>query len=233
MLLKRDKEHQVAWHRYFALMEVLRAGRKKIDLDELLANGDLARAVKDLVPHPQADKKPSICQGPDIQSTASTKSTTSCQSVSSTMTTRGSEEGIIDEGLVSKATQELSKGVEEPVEKLLQCAILRAFVPTTMPESTTCEEAYRWYLSLPICRVKAVHEQQATQKAKRYAQNLRFEGFKYIKDILPLSKHAHVFTRLGMQEDLMVACKAIIQAIKAPRPAALPVPKVRRSPCLM
>lgn len=136
----------------------------------------------------------------------------------------------LDRVLISNAKAKLKEGIEDTVQNLLECAILRAFVPDTMPPSTSCDEAYRWYLDLPPCRLKIVHEQQALQKAQRYAQNLGYEGFKIIKDLIPLSRYKYVLEQLHMRKELVAACHEIIQAILSTRPASCNNRKVRYDP---
>jgi len=230
VLLRRDKEHQVAWNRYFSLMEVLRAGSRKIDLQELLSRRELTDAFQDLLPPPQIIKGPSDTTITTTTTTTTTKpDSISLKSLSSTMSK--SSRLVLEEGSSSspppppyllEAIKGLPRGLEEKVDDLLLYAILPAFIPTTMASTITCQQAYQWYLNLPPCGAKYEHYHQATTSAKRYAQNLHYEGYHIIRDLVPLSRHGHIFNHLGMRDELVVCCKAIIMEIRYPKPAAPP-----------
>lgn len=82
----------------------------------------------------------------------------------------------VDGGFVRWAVQQLREGVDDSVARLLDVAILRGFVPSSMEEGTTARQAYERLLRLPPHSLaRRRHEQEAREAARRYAQNLRYE----------------------------------------------------------
>lgn len=94
----------------------------------------------------------------------------------------------------------IKEGLDDTIENLMLPAILRTFVPTTMSLQTCPEEAFKRYCETPPSLIKEEHERQAVKAAKRYASNLRYEGYTHIRQLVPLSRRAALLHRLGFSK---------------------------------
>lgn len=91
-------------------------------------------------------------------------------------------------------------GLDDTIDKLMLPAVLRVFVPDTMCLEICPEKAFRRYCETPPSLIKIEHERHAAKAAQRYASNLRFEGYTYIRQLLPVTRRTALFHRLGFSQ---------------------------------
>lgn len=109
---------------------------------------------------------------------------------------------------------DLPLGLDEPVLRLLRCAVLRAFVPTNAPPGSSPSDAFARYVSMPPCLAKVEHERQAFAHADHIAVGLRQWGIKFCRDLLPWEEKAELMEQAGMGAELRRVCEEVLSGLE-------------------